>query len=763
MILKVNKIIITLILLLSIFMIGSVCACENITDDNLSQIDNSDVSITLENDDIEIANDINITFDNQMWKENLSEIKVQLPENATGTFCLKIGTLEVYNQTINNKTLSIPVKLPKPLFPYIIENIYPPRDCTNYKVTAFYNDIELNLTNSLLSVMNYPPNYEYLWGISSEVIQYDTSLWNMIMFPRSANGIAEIYVDGKLITNTTVKGPYVYYNSSEVVNLALGNHTMKINYYGDTYYHDANKNISFEIVNVKIDIPQKIYIGHDDCISVDVLKNTSGTVKVYIDSKLIYTGVTENGNLILSLEKYLKFNSSHVTVEFIGKEFSREKTVPINITYDFGYYDGGSVFTYGEENIIEMILPDTLNNKLLTVTINGTDFTFTHPEYYMNNIVEVDVSKLDAGNYTINITYPGDDKFYTHSESYNFSVIYRANYPYYIEFGDNSSIYLNLPSNAAGNLTVYVDGTFYKTVKLAGGKASIRIDDFIPGNYNLTAMYSGDDYDVKNTTEYTTINPKIISDYFFTAGQDKSITVKVPKNCSGYVIFYVDDDEYNVTLKNGQAKFSYTNLDAGKHLVYVEYYGDNGFKMDDENLITIYKPRLKIISSKIYTNGVNVKIKVIDNKRKAIKNAQVTFKINGKKIKAKTNSKGIATVKSNVKLQAKKYKVTVTYNGGKISKTVKVKHVLSLKKVTVRKSAKSITLTANLKQGNKAIKSKVVAFKFNGKTFKAKTNSKGIAKVTIKNILNKLAVGKTVKYQASYLKDTVKKTSKVKK
>ena len=88
---------------------------------------------------------------------------------------------------------------------------------------------------------------------------------------------------------------------------------------------------------------------------------------------------------------------------------------------------------------------------------------------------------------------------------------------------------------------------------------------------------------------------------------------------------------------------------------------------------------------------------------------------------------------------------------------------MSLKTVTVRKSAKSITLTANLKQGNKAIKSKVVAFKFNGKTFKAKTNSKGIAKVTIKNILNKLAVGQTVKYQASYLKDTVKKTSKVKK
>ena len=94
----------------------------------------------------------------------------------------------------------------------------------------------------------------------------------------------------------------------------------------------------------------------------------------------------------------------------------------------------------------------------------------------------------------------------------------------------------------------------------------------------------------------------------------------------------------------------------------------------------------------------------------------------------------------------------------------KTKIKLTLKKVKVKKSAKKLVLRATLKINGKAVKGKKITFKFKGKKYKAKTNKKGVAKVTIKKkVLKKLKVGKKVKYQATYGKVTKKYTVKVKK
>ncbi len=99
--------------------------------------------------------------------------------------------------------------------------------------------------------------------------------------------------------------------------------------------------------------------------------------------------------------------------------------------------------------------------------------------------------------------------------------------------------------------------------------------------------------------------------------------------------------------------------------------------------------------------------------------------------------------------------------GGTLTKCA-LKNTLTLSTVNVKKSAKTLDLYVKLKSGSKALKYQKVTFTFNGKTYKAKTNYKGIAKVTINSdVLKKLKVGKNIYYQASYGKYHDKKIAKV--
>ena len=114
------------------------------------------------------------------------------------------------------------------------------------------------------------------------------------------------------------------------------------------------------------------------------------------------------------------------------------------------------------------------------------------------------------------------------------------------------------------------------------------------------------------------------------------------------------------------------------------------------------------------------------------------------------------------KITPGKYVISASYKGQTVKNKLTVKQVLKTKKtVTVKKSAKKLVLSATLKKGKTAIKSKIVKFNVNGKTYKAKTNKKGITKLSIKKAdIQKLQVKKyTIK--VSYLNDVVKSTLKV--
>ena len=661
-------------------------------------------------------NDINISFDEQMYEKDLGEINVDLGDDVSGEFCILIDEEVIYNETITDSHFKVPVVLPKKSYELIV-NIWPGIDCRRYKVNAFLNGEDLNI-NKTLQVMKLPPDYNYL-HFQDEVLT--TNDHQIFVFPRSANGIVEIWLDGVLLNKTKAQ-PIIYFDK---LNLTLGNHSWKVLFYNDSYYSDLNATANFSAVNVKINIPKIVNITHDDCISVETIYN-GGTVKTYIDGMLINTSKVEDKYFVLCLEQYLKKDSHEVKVIYENGKVKREKTQTISIVYDFDLLS--EYFIYGEDNIIEIILPDTLNNKLLTVEINGTKYAFKRPAYAGNNFIEINISKLQAGNYSMHISYPGDDRFEAKDKIINFTVNYNIISPDYVEYKDTSFVYLNLPEDAHGNLVVYMDDKLFGNVTLKNGYAKIRVDTLLPGFHSMKVGYSGDDYEVEEYETLIHAAGRMTVSYSFTAGQNKYVVYDMPESSGGYVVFTINGKEHKVNVKNGKAMYSLKNLKAGDYEICIDYYRNGELISGDYADIEVKKSKIKILSYKMSSKSIKVKIKL----NKPMKTT-VYVKFMGKKYKIKTNSKGVGTFKKSLKIKKSKKSIKFSHLGSKLTKK------LYKPKLKVTKSKKKMTLKTIVN-----IKGIKVRFKAGKKTYTVKTNSRGIAKISMKKPKNSKVLCKAI-------------------
>jgi hypothetical protein len=163
-----------------------------------------------------------------------------------------------------------------------------------------------------------------------------------------------------------------------------------------------------------------------------------------------------------------------------------------------------------------------------------------------------------------------------------------------------------------------------------------------------------------------------------------------------------------------------------------------------------------------YYDGSSYKVRIVGNNGKFVGKNQVTIKIGKKSYKVKTDANGYATLKIPNTITPGKYTIAATYAGQTVKNTLNVKQILrTVKTVKVKKTANKLFLRATLKKGSVAIKNKVVKFKVNGKTFSGRTDSKGIAKVTLKKSFLKKFQIKQYTVKVTFVNDAVKFNLKV--
>ena len=181
------------------------------------------------------------------------------------------------------------------------------------------------------------------------------------------------------------------------------------------------------------------------------------------------------------------------------------------------------------------------------------------------------------------------------------------------------------------------------------------------GEYILKATFNGITAKNKIIVKPADLNIDIKD---ILAGETEVITVKLPANATGTILFVIDGKTYSKTLKNGTASVEIANLTLGKHTLKVIYSGDSNYTNNTKEVEFNIKNSLSSITintikDSIYGESITITANITRGA-----NGNVTFTIDHDS-KTVEIVNGVAKVTFN-KVNAGNKNVKATYNGNNI-------------------------------------------------------------------------------------------------
>ena len=398
-----------------------------------------------------------------------------------------------------------------------------------------------------------------------------------VTVPDDAIGNVTIEIDGKEYT-APIKGGKATFT---IDDLAAGNKTIAVKYAGDKNYlansTTANMTVSKDTPEITMDVSTD---GDDIIVDVTAPKDVTDPVLVDVNGVGYYVNITDGkGRLVIpdmaggDYEVFARYPGD----DKYGPSSTESKSVeisdlPSNVTVKVDN------ITYGDKAVVEVTVPDDATGTV-NVTIGGKTYTAN----VTAGKALIVVPGLKADDYTVDVTYSGDDKYKPSSNSTDFEVAKVELSPDEIKVVDqgNGTVVVVVPENATGTVTVEIDGKNY-TAPIKDGVAEIDISDAAPGEHDVKVTYSGDDnFDGATITSKAT-SPKldapikaIVKD--ITVGDTAVVTVEVPKDATGTVTVEIDGEKYTAEIKDGKAVFNIKDLTAGNKTISVEYSGDDKY------------------------------------------------------------------------------------------------------------------------------------------------------------------------------------------
>lgn len=421
---------------------------------------------------------------------------------------------------------------------------------------------------------------------------------------------------------------------------------------------------------------------------------------------------------------------------FVQKTVSVTKT-DVNLTA----YIGDIV--YGENPIVNINLTSVAGVNVtgdVVLTISGKKYIVN----VVNALAVFEIPEmLDAGEYHIDVSYLGSEKYNAADGAADFTVAKKEitmNVTIDKDYRD-ITVNVNLSEKLDGNLTVLVNNTPY-TLSYTNGTGSLILKNLTYGNYTISAVFTKDNYQTVNVSENVEIN-----------------SIKTVLEAENVVMYYKDGTRFAVVLRdiygnplanmnvtisingrnyvkqsdeNGTASLG-LNLESKNYTVVTTFGGNSKyFGTRSNNTVSILSTLLSKDIVKYYRNGTQFYATVLDFKGNPLANTTVMFNINGVFYNKTTDENG--TAKLNIWLRPGKYIITifnlVTGEQAGNNVTVLSKIVENYDLVKYYKNASKFSVKILDSQGY-PVEGTIVTFNINGVFYYKETDSNGIASLAI--------------------------------
>ena len=567
-----------------------------------------------------VPSSVNVSVENITFGEN-AVINVETPDDLLGNVTV----------SVDGKNYTVPVSGGKGILvvpglsvgPHSVDVIFDGSD----KYEPNSNSTQFNVAKDKLS----PDDIKVIDKGNNTVV---------VVVPNNATGNVTVKVGDKEFNAAVVNGTAVV----ELDNVTPGEHEIEVIYSGDDNYDNATVNSTVVVpklessVNVTCDV-----IGDKAVITVTAPDDATGNVTIEVDGEK-YTVPIEDGIATLEIGN-LTAGTKTIAVDYPGDDNYGSTHTTANVTVSkLPSFVNATIsdIKAGENVTIEVSVPENATGQVL-IDIDGVG-------YYVN-ITDgkgvVEIPNISSGKHNVTLTYAGDDKYESASNTTGFEVsklpsdinVSVEN----INFGENAVINVETPDDLLGNVTVTVDGKDY-IVPVSGGKGTLVVPGLSAGPHSVEVVFNGSDkYESdSDSASFNVAKAELSPDDIKVIDKgNNTIVVVVPNNATGNVTVKIGNNTYNATVKDGIATITLDNETPGQKEIEIIYSGDDNYDNATVNAtVTVYKVQTPI--------SINVDdIRVGDNALVKVNlpsdaTGSVTIEIDGKSYTAPVVN-GVAT------------------------------------------------------------------------------------------------------------------------